>query len=129
MVYISSFYPHTVEIASMLDEKAHCSHSFLHDSIWKKKFALQQLTYIASRNFYIQQDLELHGLKKHWFWKYTVSNFAKYYTFYHFFGTKPQRYMVFKGFHLTSRYTLFWATLIDFAQNPRIWRPCCICLL
>jgi len=23
-------------------------------------------------NLYIQQDLELHGLKKHWFWKYTV---------------------------------------------------------
>ena len=35
---------------------------------------------------HIPQGLELHGLEKHWFWKYTVSNFAKNYTVYQFFG-------------------------------------------
>ena len=34
-----------------------------------------------------------------------------------FFGTKPQRYMVLEVFHITSRYTVFWVTLIDFGPS------------
>ena len=34
-----------------------------------------------------------------------------------FFGTKPQKYTIFTGLHKTSRYTVFWATLIDFGQK------------
>ena len=34
-----------------------------------------------------------------------------------FFGTKPQRYTVLEFFHITSRYTVFWATLIAFGPK------------
>ena len=45
---------------------------------------MQTLQYYTSKKNQLQQDLELHGLKKHWFWRYMVSNFAKNYTDYHF---------------------------------------------
>ena len=68
----------------------------------------------------IQQDLELHGLKKHWFWRCTISNFAKNYTDYHFFGKKPQRYTVLKGFYITSRYTVILSYTVWFWPKIRV---------